>query len=151
MPALNSSPKNPADRRRLPSRLKASRRRRQPRFGSVSVFGLLAATLTPQWVLAAQEQTPTLGEAPRAERPAFASSAPSGSLLKPDMAAAGSWLDTSNRSAVLTAYQSTFAPAVPASGWTGNIASCTAGTLSDAHRANAFSRVNWYTGHGRPA
>ena len=59
-------------------------------------------------------------------------------------AAERGWIDTSSRSAVLGAYRAVFEKAVPDPGWTGNLSSCSAGTLSAAHRSAAFERVNWY-------
>jgi hypothetical protein len=58
--------------------------------------------------------------------------------------AARGWIDTTNRAEVAKAYLATFGPAVPAPAWTGNVATCNAGTISAGHRAAMMSRVNWY-------
>ncbi|HUQ63985.1 MAG TPA: FG-GAP-like repeat-containing protein [Acidimicrobiales bacterium] len=62
----------------------------------------------------------------------------------PAVAATRGWIDTSNRSAVATAYLNTFNAPVPDPAWNGNVASCQAGTISAGHRAAMMNRVNWY-------
>ncbi len=54
------------------------------------------------------------------------------------------WLDTTNRTAVIQAYNAEFGSAQPAIGWTGNRGSCAAGTTSQAFRNSIFSRVNFF-------
>lgn len=68
---------------------------------------------------------------------AWAPAAPAG-------AAEGPWIDTSNRAEVLASYQAEFERAEPALGHTGDAASCTAGTTSQAFRDSVVQRVNWY-------
>lgn len=59
-------------------------------------------------------------------------------------AAAPSWIDTSDRSAVLEAYHAEFDRKEPASGWTGNVGACNAGTTGAPFRQSVIQRVNWY-------
>lgn len=61
-------------------------------------------------------------------------------------AGSGGWTNTNDRSAVITAYEAEFSGSDPASGWTGNRASCSAGTTSGTYRAAIFDRVNWFRG-----
>ena len=56
----------------------------------------------------------------------------------------GVGVDTWDRSAVLASYRAEFGRVEPASGFTGSVAACTAGTTSAAFRASVLQRVNWY-------
>jgi hypothetical protein len=56
----------------------------------------------------------------------------------------GEWLDTSDRQAVLDSYQAEFSKPDPDIGWTGNRASCQAGTTNPAYRSAIIDRVNWF-------
>ncbi len=60
------------------------------------------------------------------------------------VAAADPWIDTSDRNAVLTSWQTEFGRSEPAMGFTGNVGTCTAGTTSQAYRDSVLQRVNWY-------
>ena len=59
-------------------------------------------------------------------------------------AASSSPIDTTDRAAVVAAYQAEFDRVEPDMGFTGNIGGCVAGTTSQAFRDSVFSRVNWY-------
>ncbi|MEM9466685.1 MAG: S-layer homology domain-containing protein [Actinomycetota bacterium] len=59
-------------------------------------------------------------------------------------AAADPWIDTSDRDAVLAAWQTEFGRAEPDMGFTGDVDTCTAGTTSQAYRNSVLQRVNWY-------
>ncbi len=61
-------------------------------------------------------------------------------------AGGGGWLDTSNRAAVVEAYQSEFAGTQPTMGWVGDRASCAAGNVSAAYRQASVDRVNYFRG-----
>ena len=55
------------------------------------------------------------------------------------------WVDTSNRSAVRDLYNSVLASSAAATmQWTGDIIAGVPGTTSEAYRAAALARVNWY-------
>jgi len=56
----------------------------------------------------------------------------------------GLWLDTGDRSAVATAFESEFAADVPPILWTGNHEICDAGASSAASRLASIRRVNFY-------
>lgn len=56
----------------------------------------------------------------------------------------GPWIDTSDRAEVLAAYLAEFDRTEPDSGYTGDVASCTPGTTSQAYRDSVVQRVNWY-------
>ena len=56
----------------------------------------------------------------------------------------GVGVDTWDRSAVLASYRTEFGRDEPASGFTGSVAACTAGTTSAAFRASVLQRVNWF-------
>lgn len=62
----------------------------------------------------------------------------------PAAAVEGPWIDTSDRAEVLEAYKAEFERDEPASGYTGNVDTCTAGTTSQAYRNSIVQRVNWY-------
>lgn len=59
-------------------------------------------------------------------------------------AGADPWIDTWDRGAVLAAYNAEFDRVEPAMGFTGDVATCSAGTTSPAFRASVLQRVNWY-------
>ena len=59
-------------------------------------------------------------------------------------AASDPWIDTSDRDAVLTAWEAEFGRTEPDMGFTGDVGSCTAGTTSQAYRDSVLQRVNWY-------
>ncbi|MFT5202347.1 MAG: hypothetical protein ACI9C1_001735 [Candidatus Aldehydirespiratoraceae bacterium] len=54
------------------------------------------------------------------------------------------WIDTNDRAAVVEAYVAEFDRLEPASGYTGNPATCTPGTTSQEWRDSIVQRVNWY-------
>ncbi len=56
----------------------------------------------------------------------------------------GTWLDTWDRSAVVSAYDAEYGKTTPAMNWTGNRGSCTAGTTSTAFRNATVERVNYF-------
>ncbi len=56
------------------------------------------------------------------------------------------WDDTTKRDAVLRSYDAEFGKPLPASGWTGDRASCNAGSTSQAYRDAIFARINWFRG-----
>ncbi len=58
--------------------------------------------------------------------------------------ASSPWIDTSDRGAVLAAWDLEFSRTEPAIGFTGDVGSCVAGTTSAAFRASITQRVNWY-------
>lgn len=64
-------------------------------------------------------------------------SAPAGATESP-------WLDTSDRAAVMAAYEAEFDRVEPASGFTGDPDTCAAGTTDAAFRESVVQRVNWY-------
>jgi uncharacterized protein YkwD len=59
-------------------------------------------------------------------------------------AANAPWIDTNDRAAVMEAYLTEFDRVEPASGYTGNPATCTPGTTSQEWRDSIVQRVNWY-------
>ncbi len=59
-------------------------------------------------------------------------------------ATTGAWLDTSNRSTVLAAYQQEYAKTTPPIGWTGNRGTCDPGTTSQAYRTSVVERINFF-------
>ena len=65
-------------------------------------------------------------------------------VTAPASAADGSWIDTTDRQAVIAAYNREFALAGPALGWTGSAASCVGGATSTAHRAAMLRRINYF-------
>lgn len=67
-------------------------------------------------------------------------------VLAPTAASAseGPWIDTSNRAAVIDAYTAEFERTEPASEYTGDPATCNAGTTSQEYRNSIVQRVNWY-------
>jgi hypothetical protein len=55
------------------------------------------------------------------------------------------WLDTSDRAAVKSAFDSIFTPSAPtAAGWTGSINPGVPGTSSQTYRDAALTRINWF-------
>jgi uncharacterized protein YkwD len=60
------------------------------------------------------------------------------------VAASDPWIDTSDRNAVIAAWQNEFGRAEPDMGFTGDVDTCTAGTTSQAFRDSVLQRVNWY-------
>ncbi len=64
--------------------------------------------------------------------------------VDPASAVGGGWLDTSNRNAVIAAYNAEFSKVTPAIGWTGNRAGCSAGTTSQAYRTAVVDRINYF-------
>jgi hypothetical protein len=54
------------------------------------------------------------------------------------------WIDTSDRAAVLAAFQAEFERPEPASGFDGDAGSCDAGSTSQEFRDSVVQRVNWY-------
>ncbi len=59
-------------------------------------------------------------------------------------ATGGGWIDTSNRNAVVSAYNAEFGAAAAPIGWTGNRATCSPGTTSQAFRNDVIGRVNFF-------
>ena len=57
---------------------------------------------------------------------------------------AGPWIDTWDRTAVLSAYRAEFERAEPDPGYTGDVGACVAGTTSRAFRDSELQRINWY-------
>lgn len=57
---------------------------------------------------------------------------------------ASNWIDTTDRQAVIDAYNTEFGAAAVDADWTGDRNSCTAGTTSAAYRASTLSRINWF-------
>ncbi len=66
------------------------------------------------------------------------------STSTPVGATGGGWIDTSNRDVVLSAYNTEYNAAVADAAWTGNRATCSAGTTSDAFRNDVIERVNFF-------
>ncbi|MEM7139706.1 MAG: S-layer homology domain-containing protein [Actinomycetota bacterium] len=66
------------------------------------------------------------------------------SQAAPAAAADDPWIDTSNRTEVLESYLAEFERIEPASGYTGDVDTCTPGTTSQAFRDSVVQRVNWY-------
>jgi uncharacterized protein YkwD len=64
--------------------------------------------------------------------------------VTPAAATEDPWIDTGDRAEVLSAYLAEFERAEPATGYTGSVDSCTAGTTSQAFRDSVVQRVNWY-------
>src|SRR5262249_18266693 len=94
--------------------------------------------------LAALAQDAELAPAPQVDWNKIKSSAPS-RLLGP--AAAGGWLDTSNRSTVATTWASSIAGNKNLGmGWTGSVAGCNAGDGWEAWRNAVLARINWFRG-----
>ncbi len=58
--------------------------------------------------------------------------------------AAGPWIDTTDRAAVLAAYRAEFERVEPDPGFAGNVSGCVAGTTSQAFRQSIVQRINWY-------
>ncbi len=85
-----------------------------------------------------------LGPAPRA--PELASTV--AKIVDPQrFTHAGNWYHTDDRATVRDVYNNTFAPTNSvAMGFTGNVASCTPGTVSQAWRNAVTTRVNWFRG-----
>ncbi|MCB0977896.1 MAG: CAP domain-containing protein [Acidimicrobiales bacterium] len=54
------------------------------------------------------------------------------------------WIDTSDRAAVLAAFNAEFDRVEPPSGWTGNLDSCQPGTTTQAFKQSVIQRINWY-------
>lgn len=68
-----------------------------------------------------------------------------GAVVSPSQAqAADPWFDTTNRDAVVAAYNAEFGGPTPPMGWTGSRSSCSPGTTSQEFRDSIFSRINWY-------
>ncbi len=59
-------------------------------------------------------------------------------------ASTSAWIDTSDRAAVVAAYDKEFSKVTPAIGWTGDRASCNAGTTSSAYRQSVVDRLNYF-------
>jgi len=57
---------------------------------------------------------------------------------------ARTWIDTSDRAAVLDAYRVEFERVEPDPGFSGSVAGCVAGTTSAAFRQSVVQRINWY-------
>ena len=66
------------------------------------------------------------------------------SVAAPVAAAEEPWIDTSDRAEVLEAYLAEFEREEPASGYTGDVDTCTPGTTTQAYRDSIVQRVNWY-------
>lgn len=67
-----------------------------------------------------------------------------GSPVAPGRAHAAAWITTSDRAAVIAAYEAEFnRPEVPTSS-TGDTKTCNPGTTSAANQASVLQRVNWY-------
>lgn len=67
-----------------------------------------------------------------------------GVVPTPAAAAVGPWLDTTDRAAVLAAFDAEMAAAQPAMGFTGSTSACRAGATSAAYRARQLRRVNFF-------
>lgn len=57
---------------------------------------------------------------------------------------ATNWIDTSDRAGVLTRYNQIMSAPAPDMNWTGNRATCDAGTTNPAYRAHVVNRVNYF-------
>ncbi|MDW3221237.1 MAG: S-layer homology domain-containing protein [Acidimicrobiales bacterium] len=66
------------------------------------------------------------------------------SQTTPAAAANEPWIDTSDRAEVLASYLAEFEREEPASGYSGDVDTCTPGTTSQAYRDSIVQRVNWY-------
>ncbi|MFN7925696.1 MAG: CAP domain-containing protein [Bryobacteraceae bacterium] len=85
-----------------------------------------------------------LGPAPRVDSSKLADAAQQ--KFAGALAAAG-WLDTSNREAVRTTYNSVMIPtSTVAMGWTGAVSGCVPGATSAAFKDAVTQRINWYRG-----
>ena len=91
-----------------------------------------------------EAQDVQLGDAPRVDWGAV--KAPSSSRLV-GPAAAGGWIDTSNRAGVIAAWTSGMnATDNLPMGWTGQVSGCAAGDVSAVWRTAVFDRINWFRG-----
>ncbi|MDG2028361.1 MAG: hypothetical protein P8J50_14730 [Acidimicrobiales bacterium] len=68
---------------------------------------------------------------------AFAQAIPAVAVEEP-------WIDTSDRAEVLESYLVEFDRIEPASGYTGDVSTCSAGTTSQTYRDSIVQRMNWY-------
>lgn len=68
--------------------------------------------------------------------------------IEPALAGPQSAIDTTNRDAVINAYNAEFNRSEPDIGWTGSNSGCNAGTTSQAFRESMFDRINWYRAMG---
>lgn len=76
-----------------------------------------------------------------------------GSLVSPigvssAIASTHSFIDTTDRSAVVASYDAEFSRTTPPIQWSGSNPECNAGTTSDEFREAIFARVNWYRAMG---
>lgn len=76
--------------------------------------------------------------------PARPSSGASRAGVEAASEASGSWIDTTDRAAVVAAFHDEFGRNDPATRWTGDRATCDPGTVSAELRDAMISRVNWY-------
>ncbi len=108
---------------------------------TIRCFGLLAAAVL---TVSAQAQDVELGPAPRVDFDALKS----GDQVRTfSPAAAGGWLDTSNRTAVATSWASSIANSENVvMSWTGTVSPCVAGDVSTTWRNAVLARVKWYRG-----
>ena len=67
---------------------------------------------------------------------AFAQASPAVTIEEP-------WIDTSDRAEVLESYLAEFDRVEPASGYTGDVSTCSAGTTSQTYRDSIVQRMNW--------
>ncbi|MDX1981556.1 MAG: hypothetical protein SFV51_14910 [Bryobacteraceae bacterium] len=78
--------------------------------------------------------------------------APEGAVIQknldePDRAATGNWFNTDDRAAIRDLYNGTYAPTNDvAMGFTGNVASCNAGGVSQAWLNAVITRINFFRG-----
>lgn len=65
-------------------------------------------------------------------------------LLTPAVNAPEASAANDDRSAVVASYNAEFLRFEPLANWTGDVATCTPGTVSEAYKASVLQRVNWY-------